>query len=111
MLKWYRSVEGDKEAVIELEKFIKYFVKGLKSEEVSGGCCVTSNTPSKEAPYIDYAAENLIIAAGGCGYAAQSSDEIGRIAAMLAIEGKWDSCIKRESCKARWQQVIALTET
>ena len=103
MLEWYRSEEGDMDAVAELAKFLKTFVNDLIVEEVTGGCCVTSNTPTKTAPYIQEVAEDLVVAAGGCGYAASRSDEIGRIAAVLAVEGRWDSDIDQKEMEVVWR--------
>jgi hypothetical protein len=40
---------------------------------------------------------------GGCGYAAKSCDEIGRIAAHLAATGTWTSSIPREVMAAKWR--------
>jgi len=102
MLEWYRTEEGDKEAVSELSKFLKCFITDLAVEEVSGGCCVTSNTPTKSAPYIQEVAEDLVVVGGGCGYAAMSSDEIGRIAAVLLLENRWDSDVKQEEMEVVW---------
>lgn len=50
--------------------------------------CVTSNTPSRR-PYIDLLTPSLGVALGGNGYAAKSSDEIGRLAADLLVTGTW----------------------
>ena len=72
-------------------------------EDVSGGCCVTSKTPSNDAPYIEEICEGLFVAVGGCGYAAKSCDEIGRIAAVLVVEGRWDSDIEQERMKVVWK--------
>ena len=41
--------------------------------------------------------EGLVVACGGCGNGAMGSDEIGRVAACLAVEGRWDSPGQRES--------------
>ena len=70
------------------------FVPGLKVEEVSGGCCVTSTTH-----YIDDSVPGVVVVAGGCGYAAKSCDEIGRIAAVLSVQDRCDSIIPRECCR------------
>jgi len=100
---WYRNEQGNREAVIELAKFLKDFIKDLEVLEVSGGCCVTSKTPTKHAPFIEEVTEGLFVAAGGCGYAAKSCDEIGRIAAVLVVEGRWDSAIEQERMKVVWK--------
>merc|ERR1712142_1158272 len=102
LLDWYRDGVGDREAVNELAAFLQKFIRNLKVESVSGGCCVTSKTPTKDAPYIDEITDGLFVAAGGCGYAAKSCDEIGRIAAVLVVEGRWDSDIEQHRMKVIW---------
>ena len=44
--------------------------------------CVVCPTATMQ-PYIDMVAPSLGVAIGGCGYAAKSSDEIGRVAARF----------------------------
>ena len=96
---WYSNGKGNPDAVESLATFIKTLIPNLKVEEVKGGCCVTSKTPTKNAPYIDEVVPGLFVAAGGCGYAAKSCDEIGRVAAGFAVQGNWDSKVPQESCK------------
>ena len=104
MEKWYTDGKGDPEAVDALTEFIQTFVPSLRFESVHGGCCVTSNTPKKLAPFIDEIYPGLILAAGGCGYAAKSSDEIGRLAAVLSTTGEWDSDLPKEDFQVVWKQ-------
>ena len=96
---WYSNDKGNPDAVESLAAFIKTLIPDLKVEEVTGGCCVTSKTPTKNAPYIDEVVPGLFVAAGGCGYAAKSCDEIGRVAAGFALQGLWDSKVSKEACK------------
>ena len=64
-------------------------------------------TKDKKAPYIDEIIPGLILAAGGCGYAAKSCDEIGRIAAKLCTTGKWTcSEIPRSDMVIKWRSCI-----
>ena len=65
---WYRAGTGDQEAVEELERFIRDFVRDLGVQGVSGGCCVTSKTRDKSGPYVDSLTSGLFVAGGGCGY-------------------------------------------
>jgi len=80
---WYRTGEGDPEAVKELALFLSQILPDIEQLNVFGGCCVTANTPDKAAPLVLKVCEGVVVAAGGCGYAAKSCDEIGRIAAQL----------------------------
>ena len=100
---WYRAGTGDTEAVEELRRFICHLVPGLDVQAVVGGCCVTANTRDKAAPYIDQVVEGLYVACGGCGYAAKSCDEIGNIAAGLALTGEWLSDIDRELFRVKFK--------
>ena len=100
---WYRSGTGDNQAVAELRRFITELLPGLDIEAVLGGCCVTSNTRDKAAPYTDRLVEGLYVACGGCGYAAKSCDEIGNIAAGLALTGRWLSDIDRELFRVKFK--------
>ena len=67
--------------------------------------CVTCNTPNKFAPFIDLIDRGVYLATGGCGEGAASCDEIGRIAAKLAVDDIWDSMIPREACKAKLNKI------
>ena len=96
---WYSNGKGNPDAVESLTAFIKTLIPNLKVEEVTGGCCVTSKTPTKNAPYIDEVVPGLFVAAGGCGYAAKSCDEIGRVTAGFAVQQLWDSNVPQEACK------------
>ena len=115
---WYRAGGGDEEAVQELTSFITSFVPGLQIEEVKGGCCVTSKTKEgaarpgtshslvlqdKTAPYIDRLQAGLWLAAGGCGYAAKSCDEIGNLAGNLVLTGAWESHLDRELFRVKFK--------
>ncbi|MCB9078641.1 MAG: FAD-dependent oxidoreductase [Anaerolineaceae bacterium] len=52
--------------------------------------CVTTSTPHHH-PFIDTLEDGrLFVAAGGCGMAAKSSNEIGRLAAVLARHNAWE---------------------
>jgi len=59
--------------------------------------CAVVETPTN-LPYIDTLHSQLGVALGGNGYAAKSSDEIGRIAADMMLKG-WNSGISRDELK------------
>lgn len=63
-------------------------------------------TPNQRL-YVDKLESNLYIATGCNGYAAKSSDEIGRLVATLALTDKWDCPYPAEDfkCKFRKQTV------
>lgn len=62
---------------------------GVKVLSYHGDSCVVDVAPSNR-PYIDRIHGQLGIAIAGNGYAAKSSDEIGRLAVELLMNGKWD---------------------
>ena len=66
---------------------------------------MTSKTETKDGPYIGEVCEGLVVAGGGCGYAAKSCDEIGRIAAVLATGGGWDSAIPADVMDIKYRRV------
>ena len=63
-------------------------------ERFRGDYCVVTETKT-DRPYIDKVHAQLGVAIGGNGYAAKSSDEIGRIAAALMTDG-WSSDIPKD---------------
>jgi glycine/D-amino acid oxidase-like deaminating enzyme len=53
-------------------------------------------------PVIADAVPGRLVVATGCGgAAAKSCDEIGRIAAVLAVHGEWDSPLDRDLLSGR----------
>jgi len=63
-----------------------------------GDFCAIQETPTNR-PYIDKVHSQLGVSIGGNGYAAKSSDEIGRISAMMMLKENWDSDIPRDVFK------------
>ena len=45
----------------------------------------------------------LVIAGAGCGHGAMSGDEIGRLAAELALSGHWDSDFNRDMFRVKFK--------
>ncbi|MDM9628647.1 FAD-dependent oxidoreductase [Rhizobium sp. S152] len=84
---WFRQ-DGRESVQAHLAKVISGLVPELKPVSTSTGSCVVSFTPSGY-PMIGYGASTKIgVLTGGCGTAAKSSDEIGRLGAELLLEGK-----------------------
>ncbi|RYC12078.1 FAD-dependent oxidoreductase [Ciceribacter ferrooxidans] len=83
---WYRS--GGRETTRRhLTRIAAELVPGVVKANVTMGACVTSFTPSGY-PAIGYVDEERIaVVTGGCGAAAKSSDEIGRLGARLLLDG------------------------
>ena len=70
-------------------------VAGIIMGQYKGDFCVVTETKT-DRPYIDKINAQLGVAIGGNGYAAKSSDEIGRLAAAM-MTGSWDSQIPEEN--------------
>lgn len=64
------------------------------------GCVITEH-PSGMPVIADVAPGRLVVATGCGGAAAKSCDEIGRIAAVLAVHGDWDSPLDRQQLSGR----------
>lgn len=70
-----------------------------------GDACATMVTPTFH-PYIDLIEPNLGVAMGGNGWAAKSSDEIGRVAAKMMLETKWTYDIPKEKFKLVYENKV-----
>lgn len=70
-----------------LHRIITGLVPTLADAPLSMAACVTSFTP-ENYPAIGFASERIAVLTGGCGAAAKSSDEIGRLGAELILHGR-----------------------
>jgi glycine/D-amino acid oxidase-like deaminating enzyme len=87
MRAWFRT-DGRETVREHLTEMIGRLVPGLRPISVSSGSCVTSYPPT-DYPMISYTASpRVAVLTGGCGMAAKSSDEIGRLGAELILEGR-----------------------
>ncbi|SMC59408.1 FAD-dependent oxidoreductase [Rhizobium sp. RU36D] len=85
---WFRS--GGRESTRKhLKRIIDQLIPSLANTEPSMSACVTSFTPTGY-PAIGFAPGSSRIATvtGGCGAAAKSSDEIGRLGAEVLLAGR-----------------------
>lgn len=86
MKAWFRS--GGRERVRDHHvEIIRSLVPGIDPQRVSMGACVVAKTATGY-PSIAFSDEPAIaVVTGGCGAAAKSSDEIGRLGAQLLLNG------------------------
>lgn len=70
-----------------LHRIITGLVPTLADAPISMAACVTSFTP-ENYPAIGFASDHIAVLTGGCGAAAKSSDEIGRLGAELMQHGR-----------------------
>ncbi|WP_296076269.1 FAD-dependent oxidoreductase [uncultured Agrobacterium sp.] len=83
---WFRA-GGKPEVRDNLAAIVKTLVPGIDVERLSMAGCVTSYT-SSGYPAIGYCgSQRVAVLTGGCGAAAKSSDEIGRLGAVLLRQG------------------------
>ena len=85
VLDWYRS-GGDAAAAEEMEGMMRELVPGLNpATPTTSDACATCHTPTGR-PYVGRLRPGLSVATGGNGLAAKSSDEIGRLGAVCALD-------------------------
>lgn len=70
-----------------LRRIISDLVPTLADAPLSMAACVTSFTP-ENYPAIGFASDHIAVLSGGCGAAAKSSDEIGRLGAEFIQHGR-----------------------
>lgn len=87
--KWFRA--GGRELARDHHiRIMRNLVPAIDVERVSTSACVVSKTTSGY-PYIGFSQDPAIaVVTGGCGAAAKSSDEIGRLGAQLMLNGSLD---------------------
>lgn len=83
---WFRS-GGREVAQNHHVRIMRNLVPEIDVSRVSTAACVVSKTASSY-PFIDFTDDPAIgVVTGGCGTAAKSSDEIGRLGAQLMLNG------------------------
>ena len=80
---WFAS-SGDPDMKSYMSQRMTRLIPNLNYTKAHTQACVVTYT-STGLPYIAPLSEHLFVAAGGCGAAAKSSDEIGRIAAQTVL--------------------------
>lgn len=84
---WFKT-PGDADAREHLIRNMGDLVPGLKVSGIHTESCVTSYTPTGYPAIGWTSASSIAVMAGGCGAAAKSSDEIGRLGAELLLHGR-----------------------
>jgi sarcosine oxidase len=104
MTDWYGRQEATACQAQFLNRMWQVMLPGLAPVSVRHACCIIEKTPSRY-PFIGPVDddESLIVAVGGNGHGARGSDEIGRLAALVAAGERWDSPLDR----AIFQPLIA----
>jgi glycine/D-amino acid oxidase-like deaminating enzyme len=85
---WFHS-DGSAATAEQLKELLQSMLPELKPLSYTTLPCVVARTESGR-PYIDTLdSGKIFLAAGGCGTAAKSADEIGRLAALLTETESW----------------------
>ncbi len=94
---------GDGNAVERhaLREVLLTMLPGLTVASFQSKPCVVTYT-AHDLPYIDQIDEGIYMAAGGCGSAAKSSNELGRIAAQLVEKAGWHYDLPAERFAVRY---------
>ncbi|XP_069102955.1 peroxisomal sarcosine oxidase-like [Argopecten irradians] len=96
---WF-CTKGVTPLATKLASMVTAVTKGIQTLSYHGDHCIIADTPTRY-PYIDLVHPDLGVAIGGNSISAKSSDEIGRIAAMLVLYRKWDSELPAEAFKLK----------
>lgn len=86
---WFRA-GGNKAAADHMHNLLTEVMLGFRPVSTHFAPCVTSFT-LHGYPYIGFASDRLAVVTGGNGQAAKSSDEIGRLGAVLVLNGHLDA--------------------
>lgn len=85
---WFRS-DGNPAEAAALHEVLASLLPSLGTAPTHARPCVTSYTPDA-MPIIDHCGDaRLCLVTDGCGVAAKSADELGRLAADLIATGQW----------------------
>jgi sarcosine oxidase len=84
---WFHT-DGDLEQAEAIKQVLTSLLPGLVVTDYRTVPCVVSYTAHGH-PYIDTVGPGITLGVGGNGAAAKSSNEIGRMAALRALDGPW----------------------
>lgn len=103
LLDWFHG-DGHAGVAADMRAALHNMLPGLQTESYhSVPCLITSSAHGN--PYIDNLEDGRVfLATAGNGYAAKSSDEIGRIGAMLCATGQWQSDLNRDDFRAVYSE-------
>lgn len=100
---WFQG-NGNPQESAALQETLFEMVDNLKARSLHSRPCVVTYT-EHGYPYIGQVADRLYIVTGGCGAAAKSSNEIGRIGALLVEnDGEWYYDVPAELFQIRYEK-------
>jgi len=83
VMDWYEG-GGTELAKEEMTELLHSFVPSMSPLKILSNSCATLNTPTRQA-YIGQVSPGWAVGSGGNGFAAKSSDELGRLAALCIL--------------------------
>lgn len=96
MVAWCTAQRVTGEQADFLTRVTELLLPELRPASVRQACCLIDKTPSRY-PYLGHLDdETFTVAVGGNGHGARGSDEIGRVAASLALGQAWDWSLPQE---------------
>ena len=99
LLDWFHT-DGRADIAEAMKDALHRMIPGLRAESCHSVPCLITSTAHGN-PYIDALDEGRIyVTTGGNGYAAKSSDAIGRLGAQLCSTGEWQSDFSRDDFRA-----------
>ncbi len=99
LLDWFHT-DGREDIAEAMKDALHRMLPGLRVVSYHSVPCLITNTAHGN-PYIDALdAGRIYVTTGGNGYAAKSSDAIGRLGAMLCASGEWQSQYQRDDFRA-----------
>ena len=99
LLDWFHS-DGRQDIAALMKEALLRMVPGLNALSYHSLPCLITNSAHGN-PYIDALdGHRVFVATAGNGYAAKSSDEIGRIGTMLCATDAWHSDLDRQEFRA-----------
>lgn len=106
---WYCG-KGSPTAAATLAQALQRLIPSLQPQRLITDSCATLTTQSGIV-YIDsvpgMSHGKLFVAVGGNGVAAKSSDEVGRMAALMVVAGQWNYDLPAELFRAHWNRLPA----
>ena len=99
LIPWFQS-EGNALTAADLKAALQRMIPNLKALSYQTVPCLITYSAHGN-PYIDaLEGDRLYVTTAGNGMGAKSSDEIGRIGALLCATGEWHSDLSREDFRA-----------
>jgi sarcosine oxidase len=101
MLEWFHS-PGNPAEIAALQSALLDLLPGLEVLSWASKPCMNTYTPH-DRPFVDQLGDGMFVCTGGCGSAAKSSDEIGRMGALLTQHGRWAYDLPASAFRAEWR--------